>query len=348
LRAVEPALAMFRKAITYPHMRLTDWNVDTLFSVAFPHFSPLREFTRLLSAEALWRKRKGDLSGAIDSCAAALRLTRRIGDEPSLIAFLLQGVFFSISMGTIQRVLEDADPPPQAYQALLRELQAWDIDRDFVRALQMERVFVIGICDWIREKVSRREINELVGHADRTELSVWLKGKANLIAQNELMVLRHLRQAIAFARKGVPYDLAQIDRWEKAWEQATNKGRTIFDLGAQKVTWHPYALAAFLSPTLSTVFRKVATYHALQRLGETAIALWLYRKEHGRYPENLSALVPRYLPSVPADPFDGKPLRYRREGTGFRLWSIGQDRKDDGGVEGKPRWVQGDIVWAWQ
>jgi hypothetical protein len=84
-------------------------------------------------------------------------------------------------------------------------------------------------------------------------------------------------------------------------------------------------------------------------LGETAIALRLYRKEHGRYPENLSALVPRYLPSVPADPFDGKPLRYRREGTGFRLWSIGPDRKDDGGVEGKPGWwVQGDIVWAWR
>ena len=349
LRAAEPALAMLRKALTYPHMRLTNWNVDEPFSAVFPHLSQLREFTRLLSAEAFWRKRKGDLNGAVDSCVAALRLTQRIGDEPFLIAFLAQGAIFSISMGTIQRVLKDADPPSQAYQALLRELQAWDIDRDFVRALQMERVFVIWFCDWIREKASRREINDLINeHGDRTELSVWLKGKANLIAQNELMGLRHYRQAIAFARKGVPYDWAQIDRWEKAWEQVTNKGRTIFDLGTHKVTWHPYALVALFIPTLSAVFQRVATFHALQRLGETAIALRLYRKERGRYPETLQELVPKYLPSVPIDPFDGKPLRYRREGAGFRLWSIGENMKDDGGVEGKPRWVEGDIVWAWR
>jgi tetratricopeptide (TPR) repeat protein len=350
LKAVEPALAMLRKALTYPHMRLTNWNVDNPASVMFPHFSRLREFTRLLSAEAFWHKRKGDLNGAMDSCVATLRLTRRMGDEIFLIAFLVQGAIFSISMNTVQRVLEDADPSPQAYQALLRELRAWDIDRDFVRALQMERVFMIWACDWMREKASRRELHDLLReNGDRIELSVWLKGKAHLIAQNELMGLRHYQQAIAFARKGVPYDWAQIDRWEKAWEQVTRQGKTVFALGATKVTWQPHAIADLFSPTLSFTFQKVAGYHAFQRLGETAIALRLYRKEHGRYPENLSALVPRYLSSVPADPFDGKSLRYRREGTGFRLWSIGPDRKDDGGVEGKPGWwVQGDIVWAWR
>jgi len=355
LKAVKPALATLRRALTYPHMRLTNWNVDEPFSVTliFPDFFPLWEFTRLLSAEALWCKRKGDLNGAVDSCVAALRLTRRMGGEPSLSAFLVQGAIFSVSMGTIQRVLEDADPSPQAYQALLRELQARDIDRDFVWALQTERVWVIWMCDGMRKEVvkaSRWDINNnLVNeHDDRTELSVWLTGKANLIAQNELMMLRRLRQAITFARKGVPYDWAQIDRWEKAWEQATSKGRTIFDLGAHKVTWQPYALAAALTPTLSTVFRRVATYHALQRLCETAIALRLYRKEHRRYPETLQELVPKYLPSVPTDPFDGKPLRYRREGAGFRLWSIGENMKDEGGMGGKRRWVEGDIVWAWR
>ncbi len=32
------------------------------------------------------------------------------------------------------------------------------------------------------------------------------------------------------------------------------------------------------------------------------------------------------------DPFDGNDLRYRRDGEGFRVWSIGADRKDDGGT----------------
>ena len=31
------------------------------------------------------------------------------------------------------------------------------------------------------------------------------------------------------------------------------------------------------------------------------------------------------------DPFDGQPLRYREKGTGYLLYSIGPDLKDDSG-----------------
>ncbi|MFA0747150.1 MAG: hypothetical protein EORIYHIE_001019, partial [Candidatus Fervidibacter sp.] len=49
---------------------------------------------------------------------------------------------------------------------------------------------------------------------------------------------------------------------------------------------------------------RAADFHALQRLGQVAVALRLYRHEHGRYPETLEELVPKYLPSLPIDPFD--------------------------------------------
>jgi len=83
----------------------------------------------------------------------------------------------------------------------------------------------------------------------------------------------------------------------------------------------------------------------LQRLGQVAVALRLYRHEHGRYPETLKELVPKYLPSLSVDPFDGKPLRYQWLAKGFKIWSVGMDMKDDGGVLGKPRYTKGDIVW---
>ena len=40
-------------------------------------------------------------------------------------------------------------------------------------------------------------------------------------------------------------------------------------------------------------------------------AVCLYRAEVGSLPLTLDALVPKYLPSVPLDPYDGKPIRYR-------------------------------------
>ena len=44
------------------------------------------------------------------------------------------------------------------------------------------------------------------------------------------------------------------------------------------------------------------------------------------------------LDGVPADPIDGAPLRYKRTADGVVIYSIGNDRKDDGGDvgEGKP------------
>jgi hypothetical protein len=63
------------------------------------------------------------------------------------------------------------------------------------------------------------------------------------------------------------------------------------------------------------------------------LALRLYRLEHGAYPESLEALAPRYLATVPADPFAlNAALRYRRKGSKYVLYSIGPDGVDNGGA----------------
>jgi hypothetical protein len=58
----------------------------------------------------------------------------------------------------------------------------------------------------------------------------------------------------------------------------------------------------------------------------------------------LAELAPSYLETVPVDPFDGQPLRYRTQGAGYVLYSIGPDLKDDGGTHLKGK--SGDLVFA--
>jgi hypothetical protein len=82
------------------------------------------------------------------------------------------------------------------------------------------------------------------------------------------------------------------------------------------------------------------------------LALRLYQAEQGKPASTLDALVPRYLPAVPLDPYDNKPFRYRisageridwitppsneikervlTPGQGV-LWSVGPDGVDNGG-----------------
>jgi hypothetical protein len=63
------------------------------------------------------------------------------------------------------------------------------------------------------------------------------------------------------------------------------------------------------------------------------LALAAFHADHGNYPDKLDSLVPDYLKTIPKDIFtENSPLIYRREGAGYRLYSVGQNGKDDGGV----------------
>jgi len=65
----------------------------------------------------------------------------------------------------------------------------------------------------------------------------------------------------------------------------------------------------------------------------TALAIERYRLANGKLPEQLTDLVPKYLGEVPLDPFDGRPIRYRRTEPGYRLWSVMEDGQDNSGKE---------------
>ncbi|VTR97651.1 hypothetical protein [Tuwongella immobilis] len=67
-------------------------------------------------------------------------------------------------------------------------------------------------------------------------------------------------------------------------------------------------------------------------LDQLALALAIYRAEHGSYPDSLAAMVPTILPRVPSDRFTGAPLKYQRTRWGYRCFSVGPDETDDGGA----------------
>ena len=67
------------------------------------------------------------------------------------------------------------------------------------------------------------------------------------------------------------------------------------------------------------------------RLTDVVFTLAAYRADHGSYPAELAELGPQYLVEMPKDPFTGEDFRYRRRGTGYLLYSVGPNGKDDDG-----------------
>jgi len=70
------------------------------------------------------------------------------------------------------------------------------------------------------------------------------------------------------------------------------------------------------------------------RIIRVALGVERWRLAHnGNVPDSLAELVPDCLPAIPNDPFDEKPLRYKKLASGYVIYSIGSDLTDDGGKE---------------
>jgi hypothetical protein len=67
------------------------------------------------------------------------------------------------------------------------------------------------------------------------------------------------------------------------------------------------------------------------RLLTLELALRCFQSKQRIMPTALEQLVPKYLQHVPTDPFSGRPLICRPQGTNWLFYSVGEDGVDDGG-----------------
>ncbi|MBI5760662.1 MAG: hypothetical protein HZA46_19260 [Planctomycetales bacterium] len=145
--------------------------------------------------------------------------------------------------------------------------------------------------------------------------------------------------------------------WEQDFDQDAESHTFLKRLDELSFTRLKYKLLlSYLQPQteLNRVIEiSVTTETATLRRDATlvVIALELFHRRHGRWPEALTELCPDLLPEVPLDRFDGKPLRYRLVDGQPVVYSVGRNRVDDGGQPptkrqpGEPGWKANDGDW---
>lgn len=131
---------------------------------------------------------------------------------------------------------------------------------------------------------------------------------------SETIALRTMRQALKAARQ--PYPQARI-ALSALDTEIQRRGKTD----------PAYICIALLSPLYSNAINKSATSEATAATVRCGAALLVWKAKHGAFPKTLAEAIH----PVPADPFTGKPLSYRQEGSGFVVYSVGRTGKFDGG-----------------
>ena len=90
-------------------------------------------------------------------------------------------------------------------------------------------------------------------------------------------------------------------------------------------------LTRMMAPAFEKACEQVAETEASLGAAKVGAALKLYQARNGQYPASLSDLA-SILPEPLVDPFSGQPFLYRREGSGFVVYSVGKAGQDYGGI----------------
>jgi hypothetical protein len=311
--AAKDAITTARKFKDYPSgFREMHPETDP-YQTLLPQTQNTRDIPKLLRWDAVLAVEDGDRPRAADSILAALNASRSIGSEPSLISQLFRIATRRIAWNTLEWALAHGELPAER----LEKLQpAWVTDAEeplILFGVRGERAMMDAMMenlqngtldprDWLKYREASDNIFGRFGWRHyRFRLSgerAWALGKFN--------------RYITLANKPVEEQVRLKDGWEIYIDP-------------------DYAVARKVFPPVSMLARACWRSVAEMRCAAMGIACERFRMKHGHWPESLASLVPDYLPAVPLDPFDGKPLKMKSLADGVVIYSIGLDGTDDGG-----------------
>lgn len=295
------------------------------FEMELPHLARTRAAVRLLQAEATYEALVGNADGAFHALTTAMAIPRPLQHEDLLISFLVRKTCNDIVLATLAETLGRVTYSDAQLSSFQRSFASEYDPEALANAFITERVLGLAAFDDPARLMDAR-IN-------------WLE---ELLPGASLTLVR-TANAFGWFTQDREYYLDAMDALIQAARIPYAETRNAFpDLeggGGSVLT----SMSDVLLPALGRIIEVNANYETRLDQGAVATAIERYRLAQGAPPDQLEALVPGYLGNVPLDPYDEQSLRYRREGEGYVLYSIGDNLADEGGAEGRTA-REGDVV----
>ena len=317
--------AVGRTASRYP----LDFNQG--LNIPLPHLASVRQSVRLLQVEAYVAAEDGDTRRVLEAVIAALAAGNSVRQEPVLISQLVRIACHGITLVAVRRAMGIA---PFSGEELLRLADALQAEEDpgaLTRTLAGERA--LGL-------VATENPEQVLGGIP--EIQSFGPGGVAIAAG----LMRITGTAASDRRRFLSVMDEMITVSQRPLYEAIPQMQALGPRLAAQRSWIPTFTDNY-APAMTRVGVAFARDEASLSSAQTAVAIERYRLANGNaVPEQLRDLVPAFLAAVPMDPFDGNPLRYRRDDTGYSLYSIGEDMRDDGGTEitASPRERPHDVV----
>ncbi|MHB8953585.1 MAG: hypothetical protein ACYC4U_11495 [Pirellulaceae bacterium] len=303
--------------------------------MSMPQLMPLLAATRILALEAQLRVREGDTHGAVSSLETLFAAARSLESYPHGVGHWVCIAMYVQGFDTLRQLMTEFSDIE--LQQMERELEKCHLGDSLCEVMLGERV--IGLLELedpqrFLEFLTTDEAEE-ARRITRKQADEFVRMVPFVQQRDIWLYLLHMEKLIEASQKPLPDRLKMVESLTREWGTLTllnhltkSGGQSIYEMAAADVVF----LAYLIVPGHDVTFLVNARTIAQQRLMATAVEVERFRRKTGEVPDTLRELTPGYLRAIPLDPFDGREVRYVRRGDGYRIYSVGSNRSDEGGA----------------
>ncbi|MEW6305159.1 MAG: hypothetical protein AB1705_16915 [Verrucomicrobiota bacterium] len=312
------------------------------------NFVSQRKAAQWLAAAALNDLHRENREAALANLHALVQLVRMHHNELTLVNHMIRVAVARIALDATWEALQAGGWTDAQLAALQRDWQSIDLLDNFERGILGERAMGMAAREeLIQSNVTRRMavLGVQPSMRDRLLHPLWRSTMANTDFIFYFDQLHESLEAVRRLRAGEPWPVVQ---------QQFDAGQERLSGLQDSLKGSLYWFSGMALPNFSRAALTATRNETQRRMTVVAIALKRCQLKHGRHPAGLAALAPEFLAEIPRDPMAGAPFQYRLEkDSGFTLYSVGEDGKDDGGdatpsAPGSKRfglWECQDAVW---
>jgi hypothetical protein len=350
LSEADPVFAELQAASQLPSSRFNiHYDDEDPAAIMLPHLAVVKYISQVLALHACAELALGQTDQAFEDTRLLLFLADACKDEPFLVSQLVRMAQLNIALQPVAEGMTQWSEPQLC--ALQAQIAHYDFCADTRRALGAERFWSSQIIEYVQR--SRDRLNLIAGISGSQQSDFALGAVLMSIAPSGWFALEQLNCSRMADECLLPtIDVASRRINPRLAHLADERIGELANRSAAGLYFHHLFFCRLLLSGVSKAGQRAAFAQAAADCALIACALERYRREHGEFPELLSALQPRFTQKLPHDIISGAPLKYHRTETGqYVLYSVGWNETDDAGIVGVVRIdggnspPQGDWVW---
>jgi len=319
LKRYAPALTLAEQAVKLPNLAFDrDWDMGTALDLS--ELANVQRLERAVCLQAQFdaRLKKSDPERAVQELETGWKLSLLAGQDPCLINMLVEVSCQRMVLDAIQRIAASGMDDPSTSIRLDRILSNAEDLPNLAHALTGEAYV------------------ELSTVRNAAILDKTLEDEARGVSRTKIVTEGLVRTGLPDSTTQRAYAARDFEIWVQA-KAAMDKsadnpemlrkeiGRISDEMGEK--TGLSYVFIMIMFPVYYNAATTVVEIKAETIATRGLLAAMQVRAQTGKWPARIEDIPGSWI-----DPFTGKPMLTKQTADSFRVYSVGPDLKDDGGV----------------